>query len=451
MARTAATGRTAATNRVAVQDMKCSLSLNGSSSYVSLAQTSGLPLYNTTSYSIAVWFKVGGSNALDQRLYAEGFTGDAGPTFAISIVPNTNNKIRVFLRNTTSNTLINNSIADISLKTTGWNHIVWADKGGVCAMYINGVKSGTNFNYTPAGSYGFNTTVFGAQTRTSTANFLNGNMCNGQLFNYSLSQSQVLAVMNDTLDGNVGSYALQEGAGTIAYDTSGNGNHGTITAGSWTIDTPTKKRKTVNDNLVYNGDFSIAPVVNVPQVTFYRWLDGTAGGRLNTAVDFDMFGVYGWDRGTTGHSFNIDTVEKYKGMNSLKVSVSASPGYAITSMGAFGSEISSIPVLPNTSYTYSFAMKTRYVSGDSGGGARMFFEERSGSKAYVKNGTLCSYVKVTSDWTVYSGTFTTTANTRFVNLLQHVSGNTGTATLIMDAWFADIQLRPTTPTTRSAA
>ena len=50
---------------------------------------------------------------------------------------------------------------------------------------------------------------------------------------------------------------------------------------------------------------------------------------------------------------------------------------------------------------------------------------------------------VRTDFTEYSVTVTTNPNTRFMQVSCAVIGTTGAATLIMDAWFADIQLRPT--------
>jgi photosystem II stability/assembly factor-like uncharacterized protein len=50
------------------------------------------------------------------------------------------------------------------------------------------------------------------------------------------------------------------------------------------------------------------------------------------------------------------------------------------------------------------------------------------------------YIKETSDWTEFSHTLTTTANTYFIGAFPAVYGNDGTATLIMDAWFDDVSL-----------
>ena len=55
-----------------------------------------------------------------------------------------------------------------------------------------------------------------------------------------------------------------------------------------------------------------------------------------------------------------------------------------------------------------------------------------------------TYVKTTTDWTLYTVTFTTAANTVYLAFDHRVYGHQGAATLIMDAWFDDIYLAPTT-------
>lgn len=60
-------------------------------------------------------------------------------------------------------------------------------------------------------------------------------------------------------------------------------------------------------------------------------------------------------------------------------------------------------------------------------------------------------VVTSTDWTKYELTFTTGATVRFITPSCLVTGNDGDGTLIMDAWFDNITLYPTTAITRSAA
>ncbi len=59
-------------------------------------------------------------------------------------------------------------------------------------------------------------------------------------------------------------------------------------------------------------------------------------------------------------------------------------------------------------------------------------------------------MKTTTDWTYFTYTFTTDSNINYIKTAFRIN-NDGAATLIMDAWFDDIQLYPTTPVTRNVA
>ena len=95
-------------------------------------------------------------------------------------------------------------------------------------------------------------------------------------------------------------------------------------------------------------------------------------------------------------------------------------------------------------------MKTNYVSGDSNHGANIAWLVSSGAGASDAT-TNTTLIKTTTGWTQYTGTFTTTATARFLTPRLTLYGHTGTATLIMDAWFANITLTPTTNTIRIAS
>jgi hypothetical protein len=94
-------------------------------------------------------------------------------------------------------------------------------------------------------------------------------------------------------------------------------------------------------------------------------------------------------------------------------------------------------------------MKTSLGSGDATNGARVNFQERNGAGTAVTSNQPTA-VKTTTDWTLYTVTFTTNANTRFINPVLQIYGHQGTATLIMDAWFDEVTIKPTTAVTRAA-
>jgi hypothetical protein len=105
-------------------------------------------------------------------------------------------------------------------------------------------------------------------------------------------------------------------------------------------------------------------------------------------------------------------------------------------------------VSPGASYTGTVWMKTNYVSGDSSDGAFVNFREVTALGTLVAS-NITAKIKTTTDWTPYTVTFTTGFSTRFIVPRLSVVGQTGTGTLIMDAWFDDIVLKPTVTTART--
>jgi len=92
---------------------------------------------------------------------------------------------------------------------------------------------------------------------------------------------------------------------------------------------------------------------------------------------------------------------------------------------------------------YFLWLKTVVYSGTSSNAAAIQFAESNNSGTTAGAATTTPYVKTTQDWTLYTRTFTTSASTAYVQTSIRVYGHTGTGTLIMDAWFDDIVLKPT--------
>jgi len=185
----------------------------------------------------------------------------------------------------------------------------------------------------------------------------------------------------------------------------------------------------------------------VAQTTGYRPVNGTAAG---LASGDNIIGAYYYDTVAGRGRMQFDSTEKYSGNYSFKVSTTAVSSYIQASLGYAGaSRPKSIPVLPSTSYTYSFWIKTQVNSGAATTGAFVNFGEYNGAGSYVTENPKGA-TNTTAGWTQYTGTFTTAATTRFVYVLMTVRGNDGTGTLVMDAWFDDITLTKTTPETRTA-
>lgn len=439
MPRSVATTRSTASNRLAIQDMKSSLGFtgnNGSDKRIHL--TTPLETGIADDLTVGMWalFRKSANN---KTLWFDGFNygSDLGYLFNLS----TANKLTIYTGSSAYS-----STAPAPLEQ--WVYVMFEISGSTGNIYLNDMVTPFHTASITRKASGSTSNYYGAEA--SNSNTMNG--CIKDMFAYSgvltVSQKETLKYGNLPQGVTLNFYhKLNEGAGSVAYDSSGNGNNGTITSGTYVLDTPTKIRKQVNGNLVYNGDFEYAPVVNVATTTGSRWIDGTAGGSATNSI----FGRYLVGAGTYSGLFDSST--KYSGSYSLKISTlaTASQVYVQPTTGTSASLLQqyAIPVLPSTSYTLTYKMKTNYVSGDSNDGAYGEISEFTGAGGLVL-ATTGTKVKTTTDWTTYTVTLTTGATTRYAVLYQRIFGHTGSATLIMDAWFDDITLTPTTPITRTA-
>lgn len=204
------------------------------------------------------------------------------------------------------------------------------------------------------------------------------------------------------------------------------------------------------NNLIVNGDFEFAPPFTAPTTTTARFIDGTAAGSTNN-------NQYNWSFSKSGSaSAQFDTSEFFRGTTSLKLSTTAVASYVEVFMpfrnGTTGgyNGITKVPVLPNTSYTLTYRIKTNVISG-VGRGASLAVIGSTAAGADSSSGNSGPEINTTTGWTLYTVTFTTSSTTRFLQLNPRIYGHTPTGTLIMDAWFDEIVLGLTTPVVRQAA
>lgn len=431
MPRTAASGRTSASTRVRAQNFPASLAFNGGTTKIDLGTPSVLT--SLTDFSVEGWIKPTGSNT---SVFNVGFSfgSNLGVEFKAG-----SGRINLFQGSSSVGT------SNGTLPINSWSHVGVTQQGSNVQIYINGLpffgSPQTLAQKAQAAVHGF----IGSEAGTS--QFFSGNMTGINVYSSALTSSQMAQRYQGNLISTlpVASYLLTEGAGTTAYDTSGNANNGTITAGTYTADVPSKTRSLVGDNLVYNGNFEYAPPTNTTLTINARYIDGTSGGSSTNTL-------FGWATFNTSGSIQalFDAANSHRGAYGLKISTLGSGAQlqvsnmtGTASMPALG-----IPVLNNTSYTYSFWMKTQLNSGSALTGAQMFLREYSGALVGGNNNTSVG-ILTTTGWTQYFVTFTTANSTRYVLPKLSIVGNDGAGTLIMDAWFDDIVLVPTTNTTRN--
>jgi hypothetical protein len=425
--------------RIVSQNANASLYFNGSSAKMTVPVVP-----DPTGWCLAMWIEPGDKGTPTHTYVSY---NSAAFTDGIFISKNAGSgNININVYNGTGAVYANTLLAPASQ----WIHIaVTYLPNGTCKTYKNGVllSSATSSGTMTAAA----AQLLTFNSRSFTNYFAQSTMSNivWQNTTTSWTDDQVRDIYqtNKLPAGTTMYLALGEGAGSIAYDTSGNANNGTITSPTWTRETFTRTRNAVNGNLVYNGDFEIAPVVNVAQTSGSNYVDGTA-----TGATIPIFGYrVGTRLGTATVQF--DTVIKRTGNASIKLST-----LAVASDMAVGATMSTTagglqigyPALPSTSYTASVWVKTNYVSGASTSGVRATVVEKNGIGSSGTTNVLLTALQTTQDWTQYNLVFTTASTTRSLLFLINVKGDDGTATLIMDAWFDDITLTPTTATTRTA-
>lgn len=194
-----------------------------------------------------------------------------------------------------------------------------------------------------------------------------------------------------------------------------------------------------NNNLLYNGNFESKPSsITAATSTSNKWIDGTSGGSGAAKA-------YGWRTDVlagTG-SGGFDTTIFNSGAASLKVSTLSSGSNMIVQLcpTGTGNTVSQamIPAKPSTAYTCVFWMKTTVNSGAATDGAFLAVRTLTSADATIAT-TTSTKVNTTTGWTKYTVTLTTGGTTAYINIILQVTGNNGTGTLVMDAWYDDIVL-----------
>jgi len=126
--------------------------------------------------------------------------------------------------------------------TTNTNNFAIVIDGTTAKCFLNGQSFGTDQTITNIDLSNPSNVALGSRN-DGLAYFLNGQMAGFKVFNTALTAAQVADLYNNpekVVPTGVDNTALKlwlpmmEGAGTTAYDGSGNGNHGTISGATWT-------------------------------------------------------------------------------------------------------------------------------------------------------------------------------------------------------------------------
>lgn len=428
--------------RAGVQNFPCSLKFDGTSSSLTSPVSPA-----TTGFSLGIWLKTPHTSIPTSNTYLVSW-GTTTATDGLTIQFPTSPYALIFQIFSSTTQVLD---LQVSVQANRWTHAVFQyQPSGACSIYVNGVVVATGTSTGTMTAPTGQSLSFAKRSYATT--YAPCQMQNIVWQNtstpWTVAQVWALYLNGAIPSGATFAYPLTEGMGTTAYDISGNGNNGTITSGTYTSDVPSRTRGLVGGNLVYNGNFEFAPPTNVAQAGGAgKWLDGTSTGSATNSL-------FGWAGISTSGTptFMFDNSTSHSGNYSLKVSTLAIASLAaaanIIAVTNFNSNY--YAVLPSTSYTAIYWMKTTANSGTANTGAQLVFREFSGAGAGGTSNTLTGVI-TTTGWTQYILTFTTASTTRFIELKPTVTGNDGTATLIMDAWFDDIVLTPTVNTTRNTA
>jgi len=437
--------RSAASTRLVTRDMGKSGSFDGTSTYCTVPITP-----STAGFSFGMWLKLDKGIANNARILD---WQESGPTNGLTyIVTLTGSRISIQPRFYNAGSLDGQPTA-YEPNTNDWVHTVVTYEPNNLKFYINGTLWSQDTSVTMNASA--TTLTIGKRTVGAFASGYKGlidgfTFVNGRAMTatevatlYSAGVSPTDRTCHIRFNDNVN-------------DESPTTNNLTATGLTYSTDVPLKTRSTSTtprrsvENLVFNGDFEYAPAFTAAQTASQKWIDGTAAGSSSNYI-------YGWGTNISGTAaVQFDSSEKKFGNNSLKISTQSAGAYCeVNKYGALAIPVykyTLIPVLPSTSYTLTWWMKTNYTSGDAGQGATVgLIEFTGGPSSATFNRNDAATIKTTTDWTQYSLTVTTQSATRFVNVQPRIYGHTGTATLQMDAWFDDIRLTKTTPDTRTTA
>jgi hypothetical protein len=187
-------------NLVFVPGRECTtpgaIDFDGTDDIVVAESISGLPLTTRRVFSIALWvrglpqpdrrvFSEGNTQGLNSPLYNLG-TDSTGATAALDFFYRTNDGVTP-----RGHLLSQGPVFDGS-----WHHIAWIDDEGRAVLYIDGQKDGMDFSYT-RGAYTPTALTIGAILRAATCCHFNGEIDDVRIYNYAISEDEILALYGD--------------------------------------------------------------------------------------------------------------------------------------------------------------------------------------------------------------------------------------------------------------
>ena len=150
------------------------LDFDGVDDYVEVMRASPeFPLSSQPQFSVSLWAR--GGPQPDRRVFSEGSSASNTPVFNIGTDSSgASGRVDLFVRDNGGGTPLPHVLSQrTAFESTTWHHIAWVDDGGSAALYVDGVRDGTTFDYTRP-NYDLNRTSIGAILRATDSFHFNG-------------------------------------------------------------------------------------------------------------------------------------------------------------------------------------------------------------------------------------------------------------------------------------
>jgi hypothetical protein len=250
------------------------LSFDGVNDYVAL---NNLSLNNTNAVTVSFWFKSDYLTSDNKMLFEYSNNGYVNNAFYINM--NELGEPGSFSLLDGNNTSLFNSVYTANSYVDGnWHHFVGViDRSLEAAektkIFVNGVNDSVKrHNLDTTGNLGgpFNAYIF---SRAGNVEFVDGLIDDFKIYNYARTQKQILEDMGGgrpAVNSPVLHLSFDEGFGGTAYDSSGYGNHGTLSAGgsggNTTVSSMWTKNGKVGGAMEFDGNNDYVEVSNNPSL-----------------------------------------------------------------------------------------------------------------------------------------------------------------------------------------
>jgi len=168
---------------------------DGVDDLIRIEQQAGLPIYLASkAYSVCMWVK--GDPQRDMRVFSEGSTQTNTPLVNIGThFSGETGKVTIYMRGD----ITYRGTSDREAFDGDWHHIAWIDDGGKAVLYIDGIRDATDFTYQHP-NLTLDTTTIGGILRAAASHFFTGAIDDVRIYNYALSEEEVLALVPEPGD-----------------------------------------------------------------------------------------------------------------------------------------------------------------------------------------------------------------------------------------------------------